>query len=62
MALPALFLKEMGNPFSESSSDLVLDSRNSADSAIADAVFQIEKLNLDRYEAYLTGALEDDLL
>ena len=44
----------MGNPFCESSSDLlVLDSRIIADSAVADTVFQIEKLGLDKYEAYV---------
>ena len=44
----------MGNPFSESSSDLlVLDSRNIADSAVADTVFQIENLSLDQYETYM---------
>ena len=42
-------IEEMGNPFCESSSDLlVLDSRNIADSAVADTVFQIEKLGLDK--------------
>ena len=47
-------IEEMGNPFCESSSDLlVLDSRNIADSAVADTVFLIEKLGLDHYETYM---------
>ena len=38
-------IEEMGNPFSENSSDLlVLNSRNIADTAVADTVRQIEKL------------------
>ena len=49
-------IEEMGNPFCESSSDLlVLDSRNIADSAVADTVFQIEKLGIDRYETYVNN-------
>lgn len=51
-------MEEMGNPFSESSSDLlVLDSRNIADTAVADMVFQIKKLGLDQYEAYVEERL-----
>ena len=47
-------IEEMENPFSESSSDLlVLDSRNIADSAVADTMFQIEKLALDQHETYV---------
>ena len=47
-------IEEMGNPFCESSSDLlVLDSRNIADSAVADTVFLIEKLGLDQYKTYV---------
>ena len=41
-------IEEMGNPFSESSSDLVLDSGTITDSTVADTVFQIEKLNWSR--------------
>ena len=41
-------IDEMGNPFSEESSDLlVLDNRNIADRAVADMVHQIEKLGRD---------------
>ena len=51
-------IEEMGNPFCESSSDLlVLDSRNIADSAVVDTVFQIEKLGLDKYETYVNEQL-----
>ena len=47
----------MGNPFRESSGDLlVLDSRNIADSAIADTVFLIERLGLDQYKTYSDSA------
>ena len=38
-------LEEMENPFSESSSDLlVLDGRNVADSAVADILFRLRSL------------------
>ena len=51
-------MEKMGNPFSESSSDLlVLDSRNIADSAVADTVFQIEKLGLEQCETYMNERL-----
>ena len=51
-------IEEMGNPFCESSSDLlVLDSRNIADAAVVDTVHQIEKLGLDQYEAYVEERL-----
>jgi len=46
-------IEEMGNPFSENSKDLVLDSRNIAVAAVADTMCQIEKLGLDQYEAYM---------
>jgi hypothetical protein len=51
-------MEEMGNPFSESSSDLlVLDSRNIADAAVADTVRRIQKLGLDQYKTYVTERL-----
>ena len=51
-------MEEMGNPFSESSSDLlVLDSRNIADTAVADVVRQIKKLGHDQYQAYVEERL-----
>ena len=38
-------MEDMGNPFTEESSDLlVLDSRNIADAAVADTVQQIEQI------------------
>ncbi len=51
-------IEEMGNPFSENSSDLlVLDSRNIADAAVADTMCQIEKIGLDKYETYVEERL-----
>ena len=51
-------MEEMGNPFSESSSDLlVLDSRNIANTAVADMVRQIKKLGHDQYQAYVEERL-----
>ena len=47
----------MGNPFSENSSDLVLDSRNIADTAVADMVRQIEKLGLNFFETFVKERL-----
>ena len=48
-------MEEVGNSFSESSSDLlVLDSRKIADSSAAtDTVFQIENLGLQMNETYM---------
>ena len=44
----------MGNPFTENSSDLnILDTRDIADPAIIEHVYQIEKLGTDRYELYV---------
>ena len=50
-------IEEMGNPFSENSSDLILDRRNIADTAVADMVRQIEKLGLNLYETYVEERL-----
>ena len=51
-------MEEMGNPFTENTSDLlVLDSRNIADAAVVDVVQQIEKLGLNQYEAYVEDRL-----
>ena len=47
-------MEEMGNPFAEYSSDLlVLNSRNFVDTAVADTVRQMEKLGLEPYETYI---------
>ena len=47
-------IEQMGNPFTENSSDLiVLDTRDIADPAIIEHVRQIEKLGTDRYELYV---------
>ena len=51
-------IEEMENPFTESSSDLlVLDSRNIADAAVAETVSKMEKLERERYEAYVSERL-----
>ena len=47
-------IEQMGNPFTENSSDLIiLDTRDIADTAIIERVCQIEKLGTDRYELYV---------
>ena len=51
-------MEDMGNPFTEESSDLlVLDSRNIADAAVADTVQQIEQIGVKQYEAYVDERL-----
>ena len=51
-------IEEMGNPFIESSGDLlVLDSRNIIDTAVVDTLRHIEKLGQDQYEAYVEERL-----
>ena len=51
-------MEEMGNPFTESSSDLlVLNSRDVMDTAVADTVRQVEKLGLEQYETYVEERL-----
>ena len=51
-------IEEMGNPFSETSVDLlVLDSRNIADSAVADTMRRIERLGYDQYIRYVNERL-----
>ena len=51
-------MEDMGNPFTEESSDLlVLDSRNIVDAAVADTVQQIEQIGLEQYEAYVDERL-----
>ena len=51
-------IEEMGNPFIESSGDLlVLDSRNIIDTAVVDTLHHIEKLGQDQYEAYVEERL-----
>ena len=48
-------MEEMGNPFLENCSDLlVLDSRNIADTAVASTVQQIEELGNDHYSIAAT--------
>ena len=51
-------IEEMGNPFTEDSSDLLaLDSRNIADPAVIDTVRQIEKLGEEQYDAFVKERL-----
>ena len=51
-------IEEMGNPFTEDSSDLLtLDSRDITDAAVIDTVRQIEKLGEEQYDAYVKERL-----
>jgi hypothetical protein len=51
-------IEEMGNPFSENSSDLlVLDNRDLADQAVIDTLRKIEKLGQEQYDTYVTERL-----
>ena len=55
---PANTIEDIGNPFCEHSSNLlVLDSRDLADAAVIDTLNQIEKLGQDQYEAYVSERL-----
>ena len=56
-------IDEMGNPFSENSSDLlVLDSRNIAEAAVADTFDHIETLGHDQYETYASERLVNQMI
>ena len=49
-------MEDMGNPFTEESSNLlVLDNRNIAGVAVADTVQQIDQIGLQQYEAGICG-------
>ena len=51
-------IEEIGIPFGETSVDLlVLDSRNIADSAVADTMQSIERLGFDQYVKYVNKRL-----
>lgn len=51
-------IDDMGNPFCESSSDLlVLDARDLADAAVIDSLNQIEKLGQEQYDTYVSERL-----
>ena len=51
-------VEEMGNPFNEDSSDLlVLDSRDIIDPSVADTFLKIKKLGLEQYKAYVDERL-----
>ena len=56
-ALKASF-DEYGNPFLESSGDLlVLDTRNVADKAVIDTLYKIEELGLEQYNTFVKERL-----
>lgn len=46
-------MEEMGNPFAEYSSDLVLDSRDVVDTTVANTVRKMEKVELEQHETYV---------
>ena len=51
-------IQEMGNPFCENSTDLlVLDSRDLTDAAVIDTVRKIEELGQDQYDTYVSERL-----
>ena len=51
-------IEEIGNPFTEDSSDLLtLDGRDIAHAAVIDTVRQIEKLGEEQYDAYVKERL-----
>ena len=49
--------RRYGNPFTEDSSGLLLNTRNIADIAVANTVQQIEQLGIKQYEAYVEDRL-----
>ena len=55
---PTVAIEDMGNPFCEHTSDLlVLDNRDLADAAVIDTLSWIEKLGQDQCEAYVSERL-----
>ena len=51
-------MEEIGNPFAEYSSDLlVMDSRDVMSKAVADTIGQIEKLGFEQYKTYVEESL-----
>ena len=51
-------IEEMGNPFTENSSDrLVLDSRDLADPSVVDTVRRIEEIGQEQYDTYVKERL-----
>lgn len=51
-------IEEMGNPFTEESSDLlVLDTRDIADPAVSDAMRKLEKTGQEQYDTFVTERL-----
>ena len=53
-------MKEMGNPFSDTSGDLlVLDTREVADASIVESVKQLQKLGEDQCNEFFQKRLVD---
>ena len=51
-------IEQMGNPFSENSNDLlVLYNRNIVDSAVADTLWNSERIGVDQYTTYVIERL-----
>ena len=51
-------IEDMGNPFGEKGSDLlILDTRDLADTAVIDSLNHIEKLGQDQYNTYVSERL-----
>ena len=56
-------IEEMGNPFTEYSSDLlVLNSRDVVDTAVAETVGQVLKIGLEQYESYIEKRLVNQMM
>ena len=57
-----LTMEDMGNPFCENSSDLlVLDTRDVADKTFADGMYTIENIGQKQYDAYVCERLIDQV-
>ena len=50
-------IEEMGNPFTENSSDLVLDSGDLPDPSVVDTVRRIEEIGQEQYDTYVKECL-----
>ena len=56
-------IKEMGNPFSDCSSDLlVLNSRDVMDTTVADTVGRILEIGIEQYEDYVEKRLVNQII
>ena len=55
-------IEDMGNPFCETSSDLlVLDTRDLTDPAVIDTVHRIEKLGQEQYDTFVSERLANQI-